>query len=207
MLKSKFKNFKLVLGYKSMIALAFFAAGVGTTVAFASIPSAGGQVSTCYRNTLLLKTFRVIDAEAGQNCSGGETALTLNQTGPQGAQGATGPQGPSGNMKNVSFYRVSNQVPIKIGDTSAYLLTGCSSLSDIAIGGGYGFIISPRLESPRPPQHISTVTNSNGAYQMGNNGLDFGYTWVVELNFDSYQPSIDYFTNLEVYAICEHIEG
>lgn len=86
MLTNKLKNFKIVLGYKSIIALAFFAAGVGTTLVFASIPDASGQISACYRNTLLQKTFRVIDSEAGQTCSGNETLLSWNQMGSSGVE-------------------------------------------------------------------------------------------------------------------------
>lgn len=96
MIKNKLKNFKIVLGYKSLIVISIFLAGIGTGVAFASIPDSSGQISTCYRNTLLQKTFRVIDSETGQTCAANETALNFNQTGPQGEPGPAGPQGPKG---------------------------------------------------------------------------------------------------------------
>lgn len=67
---------------------------VGSAVAVAAIPSADGTIHGCRKNSN--GTLRVIDAEAGQQCQQGETALTWNQTGPQGPQGPAGTDGISG---------------------------------------------------------------------------------------------------------------
>jgi type VI secretion system secreted protein Hcp len=77
------------------IALPLAAAlGAGTAVAIAAIPSSSdGVIHACYSTT---GSLRVIDADANQTCSTGETTLTWNQTGPQGPQGDPGPPGDSG---------------------------------------------------------------------------------------------------------------
>jgi type VI secretion system secreted protein Hcp len=68
--------------------------GAGTAVAIAAIPSTSdGTIHACYSTTGTPPgALRVVDAEATppQTCTGAETALTFNQTGP------TGPQGPQG---------------------------------------------------------------------------------------------------------------
>jgi type VI secretion system secreted protein Hcp len=75
--------------------------GAGTAVALASIPSASDNViHACYPTTgTAVGQLRVVDADAGQGCTQGETTLTWNQTGPTGPAGPPGPpgdQGPSG---------------------------------------------------------------------------------------------------------------
>lgn len=60
-------------------------------IAYAVIPGPDGTIHGCY-NTL--GQLRIIDSSAA--CGLLETAITWNQTGPQGATGATGPQGPAG---------------------------------------------------------------------------------------------------------------
>lgn len=75
-------------------ALAGAVAAVGLVggTAFASIPGSTGVINGCYstKNGAL----SVIDSSA--KCPNGTTALSWNQTGPQGPAGATGPQGPAG---------------------------------------------------------------------------------------------------------------
>src|SRR5215213_5978306 len=75
---------------------------VGSGVAAASIPSAGGSIQGCYTNKNLLNgtlnssgALRVIDA-ATESCRSGETAISWNQAGTQGPAGPQGPQGPQG---------------------------------------------------------------------------------------------------------------
>lgn len=65
-------------------------------VAAASIPDASNTIHGCYLNTG--GNLRVIDTSApGAGCDGaGETALTWNQTGPQGPAGPKGDPGPAG---------------------------------------------------------------------------------------------------------------
>ena len=62
-------------------------------IAYAAIAGEDGTITACYKANGIL---RVIDAEAGQTCTGSEQQLTWNQTGPQGPQGPPGPQGPQG---------------------------------------------------------------------------------------------------------------
>lgn len=64
------------------------------SIAAASVPSGTGVINGC-RSTLL-GTVRVIDAETGQRCMGGEQALNWNQRGPQGVAGPAGPSGATG---------------------------------------------------------------------------------------------------------------
>lgn len=73
------------------------AAGVllalAATAAYAAIPSANGVISACTDNKGVLK---IIDAEAGQTCSGNQQPLTWNHQGPVGPVGPQGPQGARG---------------------------------------------------------------------------------------------------------------
>lgn len=70
-------------------------------LASASVPSASGVITGCYSKD---GSLRVIDAEAGQQCSNKEKTLPWSQTGPQGIPGipgrpgATGPQGVQGEI-------------------------------------------------------------------------------------------------------------
>lgn len=70
-------------------------------VAEATIPDSSGVIHSCYRTHTSFfgpeqGSMRVIDTAKGQTCDPGETALSFNQTGPQGAQGATGVTGATG---------------------------------------------------------------------------------------------------------------
>ncbi len=67
----------------------------GGAVAYSAIPdSDDGEIHGCRNN--LTGSLRVIDDQAGQNCSPGQTEITWNQTGPQGIPGPAGPQGETG---------------------------------------------------------------------------------------------------------------
>src|SRR5262245_43877852 len=68
-----------------------------SAIAWAAIPDGGGVIHACYKKSSPNQgTLRVIDTGVGQACSGAETPLTWNQTGPQGATGPTGKQGEQG---------------------------------------------------------------------------------------------------------------
>jgi hypothetical protein len=56
----------------------------------AAIPDPSGVIHACYRAN---GNLRLVDKSS---CTSGETALTWNQTGPQGPAGAPGPQGATG---------------------------------------------------------------------------------------------------------------
>jgi hypothetical protein len=78
-----------------VFAAALCAALAVGSVAYAAIPSTtDGVISSCYDAA---GNVRVIDAQAGQKCPAGTTALSWNQrgrtgpTGPAGAQGQPGP--------------------------------------------------------------------------------------------------------------------
>jgi hypothetical protein len=49
-------------------------------VAYATIPDAGGVIHGCYKNSN--GALRVIDTDTGAHCSGAESALDWNQSGP-----------------------------------------------------------------------------------------------------------------------------
>jgi hypothetical protein len=63
---------------------------VVVAVVQAAIPDASGVIHACYRAN---GNLRLVDKS---NCTSGETALTWNQTGPQGPAGGFGPQGAPG---------------------------------------------------------------------------------------------------------------
>ena len=80
------------------VTLIVIAAGamVGTGVAFATIPDAGGTIHACFARSG--GSLRVIDAGV-TNCKSGEISLNWNTQGapgPAGPQGAPGPAGPAG---------------------------------------------------------------------------------------------------------------
>jgi hypothetical protein len=56
----------------------------------AAIPDPNGAIHACYRAN---GNLRLVDKSS---CTSGETALTWNQTGPQGPAGTPGPQGAPG---------------------------------------------------------------------------------------------------------------
>ena len=56
----------------------------------AAIPDPSGAIHACYRSN---GNLRLVDKSG---CTGAETALTWNQTGPQGPAGAAGPAGTPG---------------------------------------------------------------------------------------------------------------
>ena len=63
-------------------------------VVYANIPDANGVIDGCYDSGN--GKLRVIDTAAGEVCRSSETALSWNQTGPQGPAGPQGPEGPRG---------------------------------------------------------------------------------------------------------------
>jgi len=94
-------------------------------IAYASIPDGGGVVHTCYGPG---NTWRPIDFPKEQ-CKSNETALNLNQTGPQGpqgipgAQGAPGPKGDKGDAGSFSgtFASPNGLFSISVTDTGIQL--------------------------------------------------------------------------------------
>jgi hypothetical protein len=80
------------LSHKSwwVVGLVASLAIVVVAVVHAAIPDASGVIHACYRAN---GNLRLVDKSS---CTSSETALTWNQTGPQGPAGAPGPQGAPG---------------------------------------------------------------------------------------------------------------
>src|SRR5262245_32343437 len=81
------------------VVVAIMAAAIA--IAQAAIPDSNGVIHACYKSN---GQIRVVNSAA--NCDANETALTWNQTGPQGVPGPAGATGPSG----LSGYEVINNV-------------------------------------------------------------------------------------------------
>jgi len=64
---------------------------VGATIAAGPVDSSGG-IHGCWTTAAHNGTHTFTLQDAGTTCPKGTTAITWNQTGPQGAQGPTGPQ-------------------------------------------------------------------------------------------------------------------
>lgn len=73
-----------------LIGAATVAVATVTGVGYAAIPGSDGTISACKDSKGALK---VIDAEAGQTCTGNQQPLEWNQQGQPGPQGPTGPSG------------------------------------------------------------------------------------------------------------------
>ncbi len=103
------------------------AAGVTTAVILEGyIPSAtDGTITGCYRNIAPQQgSLRVIDAEAGQTCTNGETTLTWNHMGVPGPIGPAGPQGeqgPPGTTATSDVYFASFYTDLKQGEQGVLL--------------------------------------------------------------------------------------
>jgi hypothetical protein len=81
-----------MISHKSWCVVGLLAslAVVVVAVVQAAIPDPSGAIHACYRAN---GNLRLVDKF---NCTSSETALTWDQTGPQGPAGAPGPQGPPG---------------------------------------------------------------------------------------------------------------
>jgi hypothetical protein len=82
------------------VALVLLAGGTAAGAAIASGPVDGsGVIHGCWTNTAINGSHAFILQDAGTACPNGTTAISWNQTGPQGPAGparATGPAGPAG---------------------------------------------------------------------------------------------------------------
>jgi hypothetical protein len=99
------------------------AVAVGATVAYATIPDAGGTIHACY--DIRKGTLRVVDTDAGQTCGSTERALVWSQTGPQGPMG---PAGPSDSVvTHVPDFRLTpttNTQPVFALDDGDWVISG-----------------------------------------------------------------------------------
>ncbi len=80
---------------RAAIVGAVVAAAVVGGVSYASIPDAAGVIHGCYTNDSP-HTLRVLDTARTPTCPRGTTAISWNQTGPQGEPGPAGTAGAAG---------------------------------------------------------------------------------------------------------------
>ena len=91
------------------IAMAALLCAAVAGVAYAAIPSGGGQINACYKKSG--GDVRVVDAEAGAQCAANERALYWAQTGPQGPAGPAGAPGADGAFSGWEVVRVLASFP------------------------------------------------------------------------------------------------
>lgn len=116
--------------------------------AYATIPDSAGVIHGCYKIggegfDSQRGSLRVIDTDSGQSCRKHETALTWNQTGPQGPagpQGNTGAQGPEGpqgvqGAPGLSGYVVSTNSAVVGGLSTIHGAAYCPA-GTVPLGGG-----------------------------------------------------------------------
>ena len=95
------------IGALIIVTLGVSAFGVAVMV---SIPDPAGVIHACYSNSK--GDVRLVESAA--DCKNSETAITWNQTGPQGTQGPQGqigPQGPAGQPRAVGAVFPGNPDP------------------------------------------------------------------------------------------------
>jgi hypothetical protein len=79
------------------VSVALVAGGTAAGAAIASGPvDSSGVIHGCWTNAEINGTHVFVLQDAGTNCPKGTTAISWNQTGPQGAAGPAGAQGPAG---------------------------------------------------------------------------------------------------------------
>lgn len=118
--------------------------------AYATIPDSAGVIHGCYKIggegfDSQRGSLRVIDTDSGQSCRKHETALTWNQTGPQGPagpQGNTGAQGPEGPQ----------------GVQGAPGLSGYVVSTNSAVVGGLSTIHGAATVRPEPELSVAAST-------------------------------------------------
>src|SRR5262245_51890373 len=103
----------------------------GASVAVASIPGNTGIINGCYKRNG--GNLKVIDAEAGQSCPHGYTALNWNQSGPQGPAGPPGTPGLA-DVETVTATAATNPPGHVEGRLGA---TATCPAGKTAISGGY----------------------------------------------------------------------
>ena len=130
--------------------VAIMAAAIGSVQA--TIPDSNGVVHACYKNN---GAIRVVNSAA--NCKANETALTWNQTGPQGVPGPAGATGPSG----LSGYEVINNIQngaLQVGG-NVDLVATCPTGKKV-LGGGY---VVPSVSDTAP---LSRPEPGNTAWRV-----------------------------------------
>jgi hypothetical protein len=146
----------LTRGRVALLALAVATAVVGAS--YAAIPGSNGVISACRDVQGKLK---VIDAEAGQACPGGQTPLSWNQKGP------AGPPGPSGVVKALAFAAGFSpaMLPGNFGNTIV-TPAACRTEAYIAGPGESAFLTLSAMGSPslnvNDVMYIAAMASVNG---------------------------------------------
>jgi hypothetical protein len=157
---------------------------VGTAVAVAAIPDAGGVIHGCYDK---MGALRVINAPSA-SCSTKETAISWNQTGPAGAKGPAGAPGPAGatGAPGVSGYTV---VTTEANGTYQSAIAPCPA-GETAIGGGVesaypsGAIAmsAPSWTGSAPPNRPNGWVGRLSTSLPNGSGTDYFLVWALCAN-------------------------
>jgi hypothetical protein len=112
----------------------------------AAIPDPSGAIHACYRSN---GNLRLVDRSS---CTSSETALTWNQTGPQGPAGAPGPQGPPGiaGPPGVAGYEIINTHETLPLNGSIEVTATCPSGKRVIAGGYVAPSVLDTASSSRP---------------------------------------------------------
>jgi hypothetical protein len=165
----------------TVLASAALALAVGTNV-FASIPDASGVIHGCYTNAINgQSTLTLLDTAAGKSCRANQTAITWNQTGPQGLQGpqglkgdtgATGPVGPTG-PQGPQGDTGPQGPPGPAGGSAGYFYMHNTTIFEIGIllgGGGFKTVVSTPDPATDPDHSVAAGTY----YVTGLANIDHG---------------------------------
>ncbi len=190
--------------FRSRFAVALIAAvaiAAAGSIAWATIPDAGGVIHGCYQKNN--GQLRVIDSDAGQACRPSELPLSWSQTGPQGPQGPqgpvgpqgpqgpTGPQGPAGANGVSGYETVTVCSPADCGgnlDDTKAVIAHCPAGKQ-ALGGGANVDVLPVV-----------AINTSIAYPLGSSSPD---EWLAR----AYETDPDNITSwtLKVTVICASV--
>jgi hypothetical protein len=112
----------------------------------AAIPDPSGAIHACYRSN---GNLRLVDRSS---CTSSETALTWNQTGPQGPAGAPGPQGPPGiaGPPGVAGYEIINTHETLPLNGSIEVTATCPTGKRVIAGGYVAPSVLDTASSSRP---------------------------------------------------------
>jgi hypothetical protein len=201
-------------------ALALVAGGTAAGAAIASGPVDGsGVVHACYYGADKSGSSQVVLQNAGTACPKGTTAITWNQTGPQGTTGptgATGQQGPTGPIGPVGPQGATGPIgatgpqgptgpigpagPAGTNGVSGYQIVndGIQTLSELS--GGDFYVDCPAGKQAVGGGLISggSITIDSSAPSSANDPTDHPNGWYMHL-FDNSALGEDFFT---VYAVC-----
>jgi hypothetical protein len=138
------------------------ALGLGSGIAYASIPAADGTIDSCYVTNDHPHPLYIIDSTA--SCPTGDTKLVFNQTGPQG------PAGPTATLSETSGG--TNSVTVAPGTSATVTVGGCGS--GTIIGGTYT-LVTPN-GGPLTPGYASYLTDTFLVYGESIVGGDYSIT-------------------------------